>query len=299
MTNDQTHIAYSDESYSTASRYRSIAAVTLEMSRDQAISHSIQELLKESNVKEFKWAKLRQARERFAALKMIDQALEFSIQGWLRVDVLIWDTHDSRHNIPGRDDVANLQRMYYHLFKNVLQRRWPAGSVWKLCPDENSALDWMTVQDVLDATGLDLRVEGDLFDGGAFRVRLARDFGIQKICEMCSADTPLCQLADLFAGLGAYSHSAYEKYESWLRVQSGQLMLGLGLDDDDARLSNRDRERCKVIQHLDRQCKQRKLRVGLKSSRGFKTYDPTFPINFWFYEPQHPDDQAPVRGDIQ
>ena len=135
--------------------------------------------------------------------------------------------------------------MYYHLFKNVLQRRWPAGSVWKLCPDENSALDWITAQDVLDATGLELRVEGDLFDGGTFRVRLARDFGIQKICEMCSADTPLCQLADLFAGLGAYSHSAYEKYESWLCVQSGQLTFDLGLDDDEVRLSNRDRERCK------------------------------------------------------
>ena len=65
-------IYFLQKPYSTASRYRSIAAVTLEMSRDQEISHSIQELLKESNVKEFKWEKLRQARERFAGLKMIE-----------------------------------------------------------------------------------------------------------------------------------------------------------------------------------------------------------------------------------
>jgi hypothetical protein len=298
MVDDLTHIAYSDESYSTASRYRSIAAVTLEISRDHEISHLIRDLLRESNVSEFKWAKLKQARYRFAALKMIDQVLEFSIQSWVRVDVLIWDTHDSRHNIPGRDDVANLQRMYYHLLKNVLQCRWPTGSTWKLCPDENSALDWMTVQDFLDAAGLGFRVGGDLLDGGEFRLRLARDFGIQQICEMNSAETPLCQLADLFAGLGAYSHLAYEKYENWLRTQSGQLAFGFGLGDE-VKLSNSDCERCKVIQHLDEQCKQHKLYVSLKSSGGFKTYDPTSPINFWFYEPQHPDDQAPLREDTQ
>lgn len=295
MADRQTHIAYSDESYSTASRYRSIATVTLEMSRDHEISLAVEELLKESDVKEFKWEKLHQARERFAALKMIDQALEFSMRGWLRVDVLIWDTHDSRHSIPGRDDVANLQRMYYHLLKNVLQRRWPAGSVWRLCPDENSALDWMSVQDFLDAAGLELRVEGDLFASEAFRLRLERDFRIQQIREMCSADTPLCQLADLFAGLGAYSHSEHGKYEHWLRIQSGQLALDLGLGFDEEKLSNRDRERCVVIQHLNQHCKQRKLRVGLESTRGFKTHDPRFPVNFWLYEPQHPDDQAPIR----
>jgi hypothetical protein len=290
----QTHIAYSDESYSSASRYRSIAAITLEVTRDQEISRAIQDSLSESSVKEFKWEKLRQARDRFAAMRLIDTTLEFSMRGWLRVDVLIWDTHDSRHNIPGRDDIANFQRMYYHLFTNVLQRRWPAGSNWKLCPDENSALNWMAVQDYLDAAGVELRIEGDLFDEGGFRLRLAREFGVREICEMNSAETPLCQLADLFACLGAYSHLAYEKYESWVRDKTGQGTLKLGFEDE-VELSNRDNARCEVIYHLNKQCKGRKLRVGLKSSKGFKSYDPAIPINFWPYEPQHPDDQAPTR----
>jgi len=297
MIESPTHIAYSDESYTTASRYRSIAAVTLEMPRDRGISQSVKELLKASEVGEFKWEKLRQARERFAALEMIGKTVELSTQGQLRVDVLVWDTHDNRHNIQGRDDVANLQRMYYHLFKNVLQRRWPTGSTWQLCPDENSALDWNTVQDFLDTAGLNIRVEGNLFDEGGFRLRLARDFSILEICEVCSADMPICQLADLFAGLGAYSHASYDKYQSWLRAQSGQMVLDLGLRRIEKKLSNRDRERCVVMKHLNDCCKRRKLRVGLKSSRSFRTYDPGFPINFWMYKPQHPGDRAPVRGE--
>lgn len=296
MVDRPIHIAYSDESYSTASRYRSIAVVTMEVRRGETVSQSIRELLEESGIKEFKWEKLHQARERFAALQMIDKTVELSAQNWLRGDVLIWDTYDSRHCIQRRDDIANLQRMYYHLFKNVLQRRWPAGSTWQLYPDENSALNWMNVRDCLDAAGLNIRrLEGDLFDG-EFRLRLERDFGILQIQEVSSSDTPICQLADLFAGLGAYSHSAYEKYESWLRTQSGQLTLDLGLGDAEVKLSNRDRERCEVMKCLDDQCKKHKLGVGLKSSRGFRTYNPDrSPINFWLYEPQHPDDKAPVR----
>lgn len=302
MANPPTHIAYSDESYQSGSRYRSIAVITLEATNQDVIAQTLREILQESGVTEFKWERLRQARERFAALKMLDKTMELSTQGSLRVDTLIWDTHDHRHQVPGRDDVANLQRMYYHLFKNVLQRRWPTGSTWQLYPDENTALDWITVQDYLDTAGLGIKVDGDLFSGG-FRLRLERDFSVLQISEACSSDTPLCQLADLFAGLGAFSYSAYGRYESWLRAQSGQMVLDLGFDDAESEPSKSDRERFTIMKHLDDQCKKRKRRVGLRSSKGFKTHDPRLPINFWLYAPQHPDDKAPVshsskRGNV-
>jgi hypothetical protein len=295
MTKNSTHVAYADESYHTQARYRSVAVVTCRTSDEDTITRALDQLLQESNVGEFKWEKLHQARDRFAALKMIDYTIEMALDDKLRVDVLIWDVYDERHSVPGRDDVANLQRMYYHLFKNVMTYRWPVGCTWHLYPDENSALDWATVQDVLDTTGFSFKIEGDLLAGG-FRLRLAHDFSVLDICEVCSADSSLCQLADLFAGLGAYSHLAYDKYEHWLQTGSGQMSLGLVFDDETPiKLSNRDRERCRVIDHLDRQCKQHKLYVGLKSSRGFKTHAPQNPINFWPYEPQHPEDKAPIR----
>ena len=229
---------------------------------------------------------------------MLELTIRLASQGKLRADVLVWDTQDERHSVLGRDDIANLQRMYYHLFRNVLQRRWASGSTWHLFPDENSALDWRTIHGFVDAAGCGLRPGGNLFEEGGFSLRLARDFHIFQVHQSCSTETPLCQLADLFAGLGSYSHSSYRKYENWLIAQSGQLSLGLGVGPEDiaTRLSKRDEERCLVIRHLDEECKSRKLGVGLRSSRGFITYDPSNPINFWLYQSQHPADTAPVRA---
>ena len=291
MTNPVTHIAYSDESYQTASRYRSIALVTLRAVDGGPTEQTLGEIIHSSGISEFKWEKLRQARERFAALKMVDKTIELAVQGKVRVDVLIWDTRDSRHQIPGRNDISNLQRMYYHLFKNVLQCRWPRGSTWALYPDENTALDWATVRDFLDAAGTGFRIDDDLFEGG-FRLRLERDFRVFQIAEVNSADAPLCQVADLFAGLGPFSYMSYDKYEPWVRAQNGELPL---FDIIEYKASNRERERFNVMKYLDEQCKKYKLQVGLTSSRGFKTYHPKSPINFWLYTPQRPEDKAPVR----
>ena len=112
---------------------------------------------------------------------------------------------------------------------------------------------------------------------------------------------PSIRVADLFAGLGAYSYAAYETYEAWHDSQAGQSRLP-GLEngtqhDTPPKFTNRERERCTGIHHLNKTCKRHKMKVGLKSSRGFKTYDPRRPINFWPYEPQHPDDKAPLRGE--
>ena len=122
---------------------------------------------------------------------------------------------------------ANLQRMYYHLFNNVLRNRWTKDSTWSFYPDENSALDWETVQDCLDSSGWVLHEEVSMFDKEPFQIRLSKDFSIKNISEISSYEKPICQVSDLFAGIGAYSHSAYEKYSRWLISKSGQLPLGL------------------------------------------------------------------------
>ncbi len=286
-----THIAYADESYYTAERYRSIATVTLARKRAEDLTSYLFELLSESGLKEFKWSKLRQARERFAALKLIALVVEEALCGGMRVDVLIWDTEDRRHKVKGRDDQANLQRMYYHLFKNVLHR-WPSGSTWALYPDENSALDWATVADFLDAAGFNRKVDSNLLEP-SFYIRIGHDFRILKIVEAHSTETPLCQVADLFAGLGVFSRKRYLQYCEWLERQSNQLPL---FPAARAKLSNSDKERCTVLKHLDVLCKRYKLGVSLRSSHGLRTYNPANPINFWLYEPQHSKDKAPLKS---
>ena len=289
--------AYSDEAY-IADRFQSVSVVTFESESESSLVAELTDSLKESNITEFKWSKLRQARDRFAAIKLVDFVVYHAISDDIRVDTLIWDTEDARHNIQGRDDTENLQRMYYHLFRNVLQERWPVDSTWDLFPDENSALDWPRFEEFLDRVAIGVELKGDLFDPTDFRVVLLREFHIENVQEVSSREVPFSQIADLFAGMGAFSHTYFATYKKWCQEDSGQLSLlnnhSSSVSDSD--LSPGEAEKCLVLSHLNKLCKKNKLWVGLESSRGLKTYNPKYPINFWLYQPQHPDDKAPIKG---
>lgn len=297
-----THVAFSDESHWNKGRYRSLGLVTLPRESLAELERSLARLLDESGVSEFKWEKLSGARERFAAIKMCEFVVDAACQGSLRLDVLVWDIEDSRHKVPQRDDVANLQRMYYHLFKYVLRTRWPDGSIWALYPDENTAMDWDSVRDYLDRADTEIEVYRDLFTGGKFRLRLIREFQIYEIKPVSSACNPLLQLADLFAGLAVFSREHYDALAQWRRERETQLTLFASEDSEDGdglggtkTVSRSIRERCYVLDHFDKLCKSRKLGVSLKTERGLRTFDHRKPINFWPYTPQHPLDKAPTK----
>jgi len=289
-----THIAYSDESHYSTGRYRCLGMVTLESRKSASIRAALAEKLSESDVTEFKWAKLRIEEYRSLARELLTVAVEYAVARELRIDVLIWDTHDSRHAIRGRDDIANLQRMYYHLFKNVLSVRWPNESIWRLCPDEQSQIAWDQVQNFLELTGARLNVDRDLFAGSELSDWLKTEFAIHSIVEAKSHEEALVQLADLFAGLCVYSRECYGKFDYWEKSQSAQMPL-FAEDSDSISLSNADKARCPVLAELTSGCRTHKLGVSLKSSQGLRTFDPKNPINFWWYTPQHENDRAPTR----
>lgn len=291
---DITHVGFGDESNWNKGRFRSLGLVTTPLAAFNDLNEQLRHILDESDVKEFKWQNLRQARERFAAEKMCDLAVEAVLRQQLRVDVLIWDIEDSRHKITARDDIANLQRMYYHLFRNVLRARWPDNAVWRLHPDEHTALDWETVQDCLEAKSTKLEPEHSLFPNEKFRERLRREFRVEEIRPVFSQDSPLLQLADLFAGLAIFSYDKFQDYQRWLQAKSPQKPL-LNEADDPSDPSRASKERFAVLQRFDEACKRRKLGVSLKTRGGLWTPNPQNPINFWMYEPQHPEDRAPQR----
>ncbi len=292
---DTTHIAFSDESYWNIGRFRALGLLTLRYSDLPFLQTEAHAILDESDVTELKWTKLRTAKQRFCAVKFCQFAVDEAQSGRLRIDVLTWDIQDSRHTVRRRDDVANLQRMYYHLFKNVLRKRWPGDWVWRLCPDENTAVDWESVEDFLSAEGSKLDVRADLFAQSKFRVRLRTEFGIEKIEPRDSVQQPLVQVADLFAGLAVFSRSKYNCYEVWHRTHGPQPPLFPVNADSQVQLSGADQDRCEVLAEFEGMCKGRRLGVSLKTNRGLKTYNPRNPINFWWYEPQHDLDKAPVK----
>ncbi len=294
-TSEPTHVAYADETHYNTGRYRGLALVTLTQDNAGHVSAELRELLQESGVTEFKWKKLDSAKDRFAALKMLDHAVNKAIEGLLRVDALSWDTEDSRHKLIGRADIANLHRMYYRLFHNVLRERWPDGSVWRLCPHQQTAVEWDRIEDFLDMASTQREVRQSLFTQRRFSVRLKEEFRIEQIAPCESYQEPLVQLADLFAGLAVYSRSSYGRYQQWQRTRSRQLTLFQGEREGSVRLSLSDRERCQVLGEFDARCKRHKLGVSLETNRGLRTFNPMNPINFWWYEPQHERDKAPVR----
>ncbi len=295
MSSAVTHIGFADESHWNEGRFRSLGLVTLPLNCLKFMESEVRRLLEESQVGEFKWKKLDGAKERFAAEKLCKFAVEKACPGQFRVDVLVWDIEDSRHKIAGRDDIANLGRMYYHLFRNVLRARWPNDALWRLCPDEHTAQDWGTLQDCLENISTGVEVEHSLFTGGQFRILLRREFGIEEIQAVSSGAHPLLQLADLFAGLAVFSRDKFDAYQAWLQLTSTQVCL-FEEGDTSAGPSRSSRERFHVLKKFDELCKERKLGVSLKEKSGLWTPQPQNPINFWLYEPQHPEDRAPEKG---
>jgi hypothetical protein len=273
-----TQIAFAVATSYKIGRFPGIALVSLPQLHASQVSQDIGLILQQANVSELKWERLNSAKSRFAAINLIDYAITQAVEKVLRVDVLIWDTQDGRHSIPKLDKIANLQRMYYHLFRNVLRIRWPDEAIWQLCPDEHTAMVWDDVLDYLDSGSLSWEPSDKL------ELRLKRDFQIYQIEPAKSNLEPLVQLADLFAGLGSYSRSCYGRFQTWQKSPAAK------------ELSHTDRERCNVIAELDQRCKSRRLGVSLKSHRGLRTLNPKKPINFWWYVPQHETDIAPTRS---
>ncbi len=277
---------YTDESYITGERYRSIAAFSYKAEYKDTIYNDLKILLKESGIKEFKWQKLKDAKYKFGAIKLIDYVLNNISKYDLRIDIVIWDTHDSRHKIQGRDDDANFERMFFHLLKTTLKRR-PKNSNCCIYPDQKHGVDWETVHDCIKSVGKHIEYHETLFED------FFTDpfYHIKSFKEIDSSKIPCCQIADLFAGLSVFSINNYLKFLKWEAQKQPSLF-----ETEKIKFTNREKVRFEVIQYLDKACKKSKLGVSLNSNHGFCTFQPNNPINFWRYTPQHEKDKAPTRS---
>jgi hypothetical protein len=285
-----THCAFSDESSHNIGRFRSIAMVSLPHRNLDQIDEKIHSILEDSSIREFKWKNLNNAKMRFGATKLVDYVIEQVLEGEFRVDVLTWDVEDSRNKIVGRDDVENFRRMYYHLFKNVLNHRWDHPSIWKFFPDEQSSIDWENLMSFIDH---ELQKTRRLPSDSDDEFGLKNLVSLDGISEVQSSGCYPTQICDFFAGLASYSRLNFTKFCEWEFLQSGQTRLFQ--TETFVEFSNRDSERCRVLAHFNRLCKANKLGVSLKSNKGLQTPNPNNPLNFWLYNPQSDLDIAPVK----
>lgn len=138
------YIVFIDESSITKHRFPSLSAFSLPLKYYQKMSIAVNKIITESKVSEFKWSKLRNARYYLCAKKILDLIIQDMFKLGLRVDTIVWDTHDSRHRIIGRDDMANYERMFFHLLRDLMKRR-PRGGIWHIRPDVGNGIDWKTI----------------------------------------------------------------------------------------------------------------------------------------------------------
>jgi hypothetical protein len=284
---DYTHVAFADESNWNQGRYRSISLVSAAVQHARIFHYELDALRKTRNKLEFKWVKT-DTRHGVALADFFFERLQR-----MRVDVLIWDVEDSRHKeIKNRDDRANFGRMYYHLLHNVLERRWPQGSRWLICPDEQKEVDWLTLEACLGRKGRDRDAKHVAL---ATEVRELR-YSIREIRCVSSTEYLLVQLADMFAGLAAYSYSAFDKYRQWKSDSDATRELFDTAQYGERRLkvSKRDKERLPVLDHVRHVASTRGLQISLKSTRGLSTRNASSPLNFWLYTPQRQHDKAPI-----
>ena len=296
-TGDITHVSFSDESHWNEGHYRSICLVSLNKDYMKCLDDELHSIIDRAGINEFKWTNLKSRPYASFAKEICDFAIRSAVRKRLRIDVLIWDMTDSRHSDVQVDGARNLGIMYYHLFGNVLRRRWPDDTFWALYPDRNRQIDWETIEECLGQVSTQMDFQSpSLFDHKG-SIGLLREFGLARVCPVESQDQPLLQLADLFAGLSVFSHKEYLGYVEWQKANPQRPLL-LQLEDNPsaAPLTNRLRSRFSVLQYFDSQCKSNKLGVSLKTQQGLRTPDPSNPMNFWMYQPQHLADRAPHKA---
>jgi len=282
-----TNVEFADESNWNDGRYRSVAVVSLPIEKVKDIENEIVTLL--DNNKELKWSYIKNERAKETAVKILDIILKYVVQRQLVIDVLIWDTQDSRHNVVGRDDIANLQRMYYHILSNVTKKRWGGSGIWQIHPDEHGAMDWRTVENSIKNQAKKYRnnVAKTFFEF------LQKNLEIVNVEPLSSKRAPLIQIADIFAGMAAFSYTKYEDYVNWLARKKYD--TALFEENKPYEISKALMTKFEFLEYFHKKCKGNKLGVSLRTFKGLRTKDRKKPINFWFYEPQHKRDKAPRK----
>jgi hypothetical protein len=279
--------AFADESRHCEGQFRSVAAISIPSRHVLSLNERLRDVMQRGCVAELKWHKVKGAKARFCAMAALSAFIPEFIHRGGRADILIWDVQDSRHRVLRRNDRKNFERMFFHLHKALMSRR-PLGEEWHIRPDERLDIDWETIRACLSSVGGWKRYFESPLLGESLSVA---SFQIRSFREARSVETPLCQLADLFAGMGAYSRLRCRDLKLWLEEQSGQVDL---FGRPEAVLTGRDKERFPVIKHLSELCEAQKLGVSLEAKGYLRTLDPRNPINFWHYTPQHDADRAPT-----
>jgi len=286
--------AYSDESGCFSERYQAIGIISGEKKHLCKLRDELASILQNKEVSEVKFSEVRTHRPKIEAAKsFVKKSVDFAKQRNIRIDVLLWDTHDERHSIPGRDDLANLERMYYKVLRHISEK-WHQNN-WELYPDNGSKINWHKIKSYLSCTRTPRQKLPNLltlFEEERYNIIF------HKIEQKKSHDEPLIQVADLFAGMACFCREGGEECVNYLQSQkksNQQLLFEYDEPEVGEDPSKTKRNRFELVGYLNELCKRHSLGVSLDTKRYLDTPDPLRFINFWNYKSQYKEDKAPVK----
>jgi len=281
---------YSDESFQ--SRFKSICAVSGYKENLDNLKNKLVGILEEFQVKELKFIDVRTHSNKIdCCIEFINTSIDFAAEKLIRIDVLIWDIEDSRHKISGRDEKENLERMYFHLLRNVIER-WNIINC-EFYPDEHTEFEYKKIIDYLNLTKTP-RTEPSIIT--LFKQERI-NFNFTKVESQKSNENHLIQLCDIFAGFASFSRERSKEFKSWniKKKDKNNLTLFDDQNSDEDENAKSTTKRFEIIEHISNKCKNRNISISLNTNNYLKTYDKNLSINFWHYEPQGDYDKAPTK----
>ena len=204
-----THVGFADEAYWNKGRFRSVACISARAKDYPEIEERLcmARCSAGAKVSEVKWNRLSDYERRRDAESLLLTIVDLATARKLRVDVIIWNNLDRQSLAQKRTtdedlDVWNLRNMYRTLF-GFLMRRWRAQ-------EGEKPLHWTFGTHYPDGLDRDLLEQHTRRYGALPGTRV-------DVRRAKSALNYSVQLADLLAGMGAYSHDSWQDYGIWLR----------------------------------------------------------------------------------
>ncbi len=290
---DEPYLIFSDESgYVGSHRFRSVCTISGSKSNLKELNSKLKPVLEQHSTNEIKFANIStHSSTQKCAKEFYCKALEFCSKRKIKVYVITWDTHDSRHDVQGRDDIENLKIMYYQILKLIMQH-WGNLSAWQFYPDQQSQIEWQEIVHYLQNTNLlkNQEWESNLFG----LIRLLYFPTIEKHKELESHKFPVIQIADLFAGAVRFTHTHGKTLRQWISNEKSQTSLFPVENKID--MPKKLLAKLKVLSYLKNKSGQLKLGINLSRNNYFDTFNAKNNIFFWKYDPQGDYDIAPIKN---
>ncbi len=274
-----THVGFADEAYWNDGLFRSVACISARVEDYPEIEQRfcMARCTAGAKVSEVKWSGLNDHDRRREAEALLLTTVDLATARKLRIDVIIWN-HLERQALAKRRNtdegvaIWNLRNMYRTLFGFVLKRwrategtgplHWTFGTHYPEGLNRNMLEQHTRRFGALPGTRVDIR-----------RAKSMLNYSVQ--------------LADLLAGMGAYSHDAAEDYRLWLQ-QGKPRSFRLG--------ARNARDRFPVLDAFHGRCTGNQGVLLLRNKPGWQgqglwTRNPRHSgnsINFWPYTLQNP-----------